>query len=128
MEDENENDIYRISEALKKENAISDEISINKINNNEINEISTNSNTINNTNTNSTTDTKSNQSKFEELQQKTFDLIQSSTKKRRNSAILRQLVSKDKNRFCYDEFDLDLTYITPNIIAMGKPSTSLEGM
>ena len=32
MEDENENDIYKISEALKKENAISDEISINKIN------------------------------------------------------------------------------------------------
>ena len=47
MEDENENDIYKISEALKKENAISDEISINKINNNEINEINTNSNTIN---------------------------------------------------------------------------------
>ena len=43
MEDENENDIYKISEALKKENAISDEISINKINNNEINEINTNS-------------------------------------------------------------------------------------
>ena len=49
-------------------------------------------------------------------------------KKRRNSSLVRQLVSKDKNRFCFDGFDLDLTYITPNIIAMGKPSTSIEGM
>jgi phosphatidylinositol-3,4,5-trisphosphate 3-phosphatase/dual-specificity protein phosphatase PTEN len=128
MEDENENDIYKISEALKKENAISDEISINKINNNDINEINTNSNNINNTNNISTNNTQNKQSKFAELQQQTFDLIQSSTKKRRNSAIIRQLVSKDKNRFCYDEFDLDLTYITPNIIAMGKPSTSIEGI
>jgi len=58
----------------------------------------------------------------------TFDLIQQSTKKRRNSALIRQLVSKEKNRFCYDEFDLDLTYITPKIIAMGETSTSIEGM
>jgi len=58
----------------------------------------------------------------------TFDLIQQSIKKRRNSALIRQLVSKEKNRFCYDEFDLDLTYITPKIIAMGKTSTSIEGI
>ena len=66
--------------------------------------------------------------KFLELKNKTFDLIKSSTKNRRNSGLLRQLVSQDKNRFCYDEFDLDLTYITPNIVAMGKPSTSIESM
>ena len=132
MEDENENesenDIYKISEALKKENAISDEIEPNKINNNEINEININSNNNNNINNNSSNNTKNNLSKFSDLQQKTFELIQRSTKRRRNSAIIRHLVSKDKNRFCYDEYDLDLTYITPNIIAMGKPSTSIEGM
>lgn len=68
-------------------------------------------------------------SKFLDLQKKTKDLIESTVKKRRNSSnLLRQLVSKSKNRFSFDGFDLDLTYITPNIIAMGKPSTSIEGI
>ena len=66
--------------------------------------------------------------KFINLQNQTLDAIKSTVKKRRNSNIFRQLVSKDKNRFCFDGFDLDLTYITPNIIAMGKPSTSIEGI
>ena len=67
-------------------------------------------------------------SKFFYLQKYTEETIKSSVKRRRNSSIVRHLVSKDKNRFCFDGFDLDLTYITPNIIAMGKPSTSIEGM
>lgn len=41
---------------------------------------------------------------------------------------LKQLVSQDKNRFRFDGFDLDLTYITPRIIAMGLPSTKFEGI
>ncbi len=41
---------------------------------------------------------------------------------------VKSLVSQDKTRFCYDGFDLDLTYITPRIIAMGYPSKSIEGI
>ena len=79
-------------------------------------------------NNNTNTNTKTDDSKFIILQKLTQESIKSTVKKRRNSSIVRQLVSKDKNRFCFDGFDLDLTYITPNIIAMGKPSTSIEGM
>ena len=77
------------------------------------------------------TDTKDEQSgtvKLEELKTMTEKKVKSTVSKRRNSSLVRQLVSKSKNRFCFDGFDLDLTYITPKIIAMGKPSTSIEGI
>ena len=38
----------------------------------------------------------------------------------------RALVSKSKLRFKDDGFDLDLTYITKNVIAMGFPSHGTE--
>ena len=41
---------------------------------------------------------------------------------------VKSLVSQDKTRFIYDGFDLDLTYITPRIIAMGYPSKTIEGI
>ena len=40
--------------------------------------------------------------------------------------VVRGLVSKKKKRFQVDSFDLDLSYITPRIIAMGFPSTGTE--
>lgn len=42
------------------------------------------------------------------------------------SGVVRSFVSKKKVRFLEDGFDLDLTYITPRIIAMGAPSEGSE--
>lgn len=41
---------------------------------------------------------------------------------------LRQLVSKQKIRFKDNKYNLDLTYITPRIIAMGFPASGMEGL
>ena len=39
---------------------------------------------------------------------------------------LRHLVSGPRKRFTDGDFDLDLSYITPNIISMGFPSSGVE--
>ena len=41
---------------------------------------------------------------------------------------LRELVSKEKTRYLDSEFNLDLTYITPRIIAMAYPAEGLESI
>lgn len=42
------------------------------------------------------------------------------------AAVVRSFVSKKKVRFVEDGYDLDLTYITPRIIALGAPSEGSE--
>ena len=42
--------------------------------------------------------------------------------------LVRSLVSKQKRRWEADGFNLDLTYITDAIIAMGFPSEGTEGL
>lgn len=44
------------------------------------------------------------------------------------SSILRGAVSKKKRRYQKNGFDLDLSYITDHLIAMGFPSENVEGV
>ena len=41
---------------------------------------------------------------------------------------LRKLVSGNRRRFIENKVSLDLTYITPNIIAMSYPSSGFESL
>ena len=66
--------------------------------------------------------------KIYELKVYTEEAIAKTVKNRNSSNIVKSLVSKKKHRFCYDGYDLDLTYITTRIIAMGMPSSNIEGL
>ena len=53
--------------------------------------------------------------------------LQDATTNTKTANKIKTWVSQDKNRFCFDGFDLDLSYITKQIISIGLPSTSIEG-
>ena len=63
----------------------------------------------------------------------TIDKSQNKSKSKRGKSCcstdwVRALVSTNKNRTKFDKYDLDLTYITNRIIAMGFPAEGFEGM
>jgi phosphatidylinositol-3,4,5-trisphosphate 3-phosphatase/dual-specificity protein phosphatase PTEN len=47
-------------------------------------------------------------------------------KKSTKSACIRSLVSENRVRYKDEDFNLDLAYITPRLIAMGFPSSGLR--
>ena len=67
-------------------------------------------------------------SKVKALKEKTDKEFLKTVTNKNQAGFMKSLVSQDKTRFCYDGFDLDLTYITPRIIAMGYPSKNIEGI
>ena len=62
------------------------------------------------------------------MREQTQNEVSQTVTNKSNTGYLKSLVSKAKTRFCYDGFDLDLTYITTRIIAMGYPSKNIEGI
>jgi len=46
----------------------------------------------------------------------------------KSSSMIRGIVSQNKNRYISEEFNLDLTYITDRIIAMGFPAKGMEAI
>ena len=60
---------------------------------------------------------------FDELEE-SFD----GNEKMKKANLIKRLVSKQKRRFQDSDFDLDMSYITEKVIAMGFPSTGMEKM
>lgn len=56
------------------------------------------------------------------MNKKIDDTVKSSSTKN----LIKLMVSKKKKRFDYDGYNLDLSYITDQIIAMGFPAEKFE--
>lgn len=66
---------------------------------------------------------------YNEYKDKLFDLNEEKEKKSKKTFkafCLKRLVSKKKRRYEDEEFDLDMTYVTKRVVAMGFPSTGCE--
>jgi len=64
---------------------------------------------------------------FEKPANEVNDMLRKSIRNEKNTRanIMKVLVSKQKKRFNMDGFNLDLTYVTPKIIAMGYPAEKI---
>ena len=60
---------------------------------------------------------------FEEIEDS-----EANNEKVKKANFFKRLVSKKKRRFQDSDFDLDMSYITEKVIAMGFPSTGIEKM
>ena len=47
---------------------------------------------------------------------------------KKRAGIFKSAVSGNRNRYEDGEFNLDLTYITPKVIAMGLPATGIHSL
>ena len=66
---------------------------------------------------------------YNEYRDKIIDLVEFENRKKQSFSkafCLKRLVSKKKRRYEDKEFDLDMTYVTNRVIAMGFPSTGCE--
>eukprot|EP01016_Furgasonia_blochmanni_P032437 TRINITY_DN3345_c0_g1_i15.p2 TRINITY_DN3345_c0_g1~~TRINITY_DN3345_c0_g1_i15.p2 ORF type:complete len:185 (-),score=55.87 TRINITY_DN3345_c0_g1_i15:942-1496(-) len=71
-------------------------------------------------------DTASIQDMINNVTKNVDNTITNKGKNTKTANYLKILVSKQKKRFAVDGFDLDLTYITERIIAMGYPAVTFE--
>jgi hypothetical protein len=68
--------------------------------------------------------------KSSHIQCEDLDLAEAQSPGKRSAlnTSVKSLVSGDKRRLQSAEFDLDLTYITPNVIAMSMPADKVKGL
>ena len=77
---------------------------------------------------NPSNDSKNKDSKYDQEFEELNDSFDKGNEKVYKANLIKRLVSKQKRRFQDSDFDLDMSYITEKVIAMGFPSTGIETM